>query len=120
MKVKNIWIISILILITISIIDAQLVRDRWWQREEPTPSFNQVINPEYLDIKRELEIVWDDLQLQMKQYHEIQRLGHDTRPLKRYIKEVTEKNLFELEHKLSQIPMYLTKNPNREEYYYDQ
>jgi hypothetical protein len=79
----------------------------WWQQEIPPPADpNQVINPEYLTKKQELDEAWKQLHRQnnmSRQYYRWtnrsqNRYWNDTRAIN---------NAFTLEHELKKIPMYV-------------
>lgn len=84
----------------------------WWQREVPTPSANQKINPNYLNKKRELEQLLDEINSLTRKRNEYARQGQSNA-----VKSADEmlqfmgKKMNTLEHELSSIPMYIS-NPN--------
>ena len=79
----------------------------WWQREEPNPSCNQVINPDYVEKKRELEQAWDVYQKSLQAERHFRSLGQNTTVIRRAIR-INKKKVEELELELSKIPVYIT------------
>lgn len=83
---------------------------RWWQREDFAPSYNQVINPAYLSKKQELEQAWDQYQEHIRADKHFRSMGQRTPAIRGMIRE-TEEIIRQLEAELSQIPMYITRQP---------
>jgi hypothetical protein len=88
-------------------------QDRWWQREIPSPSYNQIINPEYLSIKRDLERTLDEQNGLKKRSRQYSSGSNEEREYKRMI-GMYEGKMWDLERKLSNTPMYIN-NPNFKE-----
>lgn len=88
-------------------------QNKWWQREIPAPSANQMINPNYLSKKRELEKTFDDMNRMVRERNNSVRMGH-TKAVKAAdeMLKFIGKKMNILEHELSKIPMYITKPNN--------
>jgi hypothetical protein len=84
---------------------------RWWQREVPQPTENQVINPSYTAKRRELEQAWDQLQSDMKAQRHFRSLGQRTPGIDAAIAS-SRRQVNVLEHELSQISVYITRMPD--------
>ena len=107
---KTILKFTFVIIILFGFIENSNCQTKWWQREIATPSANQIINPNYLSKKRELEKTLDDINSMYRQKQQQQRLGHSTKAADEYLQHLGKKmNTFE--YKLSKIPVYIT-NPN--------
>ena len=103
--------VSILLICTNKSNAQTCCEDRWWQKEIPTPSYNQVINPNYLEKKRELLITCDDLCSSVRERNHIRDRGVSTKEIDEWIEYIAKK-INKLEHELSQIPIYRTKSPD--------
>jgi len=88
-----------------------IAQERWWQREPPAPSQNQVLNPAYLAKRRQLEQAVDALQKDRQARTHFQSLNQKTPALDNAVKQALH-SINQLEHRLSQIPMYITRKPN--------
>ena len=88
-------------------------QNRWWQREIPTPSANQIINPDYLAKKRELEKTIDELNSLARRRNNYARAGQ-TQAVKSAdeMLQFIGKKMNKMEYELSKIPMYITKPTN--------
>ena len=80
--------------------------DRWWQRENPIPASNQIINPDYLKKKRELEIAWDAYQKSIEAEAYFRSLGQNTSVLRKAVR-ASKREVDELTQELSRIPAYI-------------
>ena len=107
---KTILKFTFVIIILFGFIENSNCQTKWWQREIATPSANQIINPNYLSKKRELEKTLDDINSMYRQKQQQQRLGHSTKAADEYLQHLGKK-MNTLEYELSKIPVYIT-NPN--------
>lgn len=105
---KSIILTLILVLGFIFHSESVFSQNKWWQREIPTPSENQMVNPNYLEKKRELEKTLDDINEMYEQKQRQQFLGHSTKAADEYLQHLGKK-MNTLEYELSKIPMYITK-----------
>lgn len=87
-----------------------VAQDRWWQRELPAPSTNQIINQDYMSKRRELEQAWDQLQRDAQAQRHFQGLGQKTSSINAAISSSRNK-VNRIEHELSQIPIYVKRTP---------
>ena len=85
-------------------------KNKWWQREIPQPSYNQYINPKYVEKKRELEIYCDEYNELIEVITHYIKMGQKPTALIEAL-EYKEKRIKYLEHELKSIPMYITKTP---------
>jgi hypothetical protein len=78
----------------------------WWQEEIPPPGPNQIINPEYLNKREELEQTWSQLHRQnnaSNQYYRWTNTGYNRGTFdNRAFIEATR-----LERELTETPMYV-------------
>lgn len=81
---------------------------RWWQREDPKGSTNQIVNPNYLKVKRELEKAWDIYQKDLEAEAHFRSLGQNTSVLREAVRS-SKRKVAELEEELSHIQMYRTR-----------
>jgi hypothetical protein len=106
---KNIHLGIIFLIISSLTSQTTFSQSRWWQREIPAPSYNQIINPEYLSVKRDLERTLDDkngLIERSKKYSPGSKEGGE---YKRMI-GMSEGRIWDLEDKLSRTPMYINNS----------
>jgi hypothetical protein len=81
-------------------------QNKWWQREIPTPSANQMINPDYISKRRELEINLDELN-GVKERHGQQKLTREQQMQYDYILFLYDSKITRLEEELKVLPMYI-------------
>jgi len=84
--------------------------NRWWQKENPTPGYNQQYNPDYLSIKRDLEIKCDHFRDFIQVTSNI--IKDSGRPADHVTLRAiadSEREIRRLEHELSQIPILIEK-----------
>jgi len=87
-------------------------QNRWWQREIPAPSANQMINPNYLSKKRELEQTLDRMNSLAKERNNYANAGQtDAVKNANEMLQFMGKKMNTLEYELSKISMYLS-NPS--------
>lgn len=84
---------------------------RWWQREKLKPSTNQIINPDYLSKKRELEIVWDQKNNALEAFRYFSSKGQNTSAIRKSVEDL-EKQVQRLEQNLKHIPSYIVQKEN--------
>ncbi len=80
--------------------------DVWWQQEIPPPGPNQIINPDYLNTRKELAQTWDQLRRQnnaSNQHYRWTNRGFSRAIFdNRALSEATR-----LERELTKTPMYV-------------
>lgn len=110
---KNIKCIILFMVVSFFISENAFCQNRWWQREIPAPSANQMINPNYLSRKREIEIQFDDINKFATQRNNYAKAGQ-TESVKSAdeMLQFMGKKMNTLEYELSKIPMYITKPDN--------
>jgi len=81
---------------------------RWWQREDLKPSTNQIINPDYITKKRELEIRWDERSKAIEAIEYFASKNQNTSAIKNGLKDI-EKEIEKLELVLKDISPYIDK-----------
>ena len=81
---------------------------RWWQRETLQPSTSQIINPRYVDKKRELEQAWDLRRESLQAESHFRSMGQKTNALRLAAKDV-DRQIKQLKHELESIRPYITK-----------
>jgi hypothetical protein len=79
---------------------------RWWQREIPSPSYNQIVNPEYINIKRDLERSLDEQNGLRERSKRFSPGSREEGEYKRMI-GMYEGKIWDLEDKLAKTPMYI-------------
>jgi hypothetical protein len=107
---KNIHLGIIFFIISSFISQTTFSQARWWQREIPAPSYNQIINPDYLSVKRDLERTLDDKNGLIERSKKYSPGSREEGEYKRMI-GMSEGRIWDLEDKLSKTPMYID-NPN--------
>jgi len=107
---KHVRIIIVIMAIQLSITSITYSQSKWWQREIPAPSANQIINPNYSSKRRDLEKTSDDINEMYRLKQQKQRIGQSTRAEDDYLQHLGKK-MNTLEYELSKIPLYIT-NPN--------
>lgn len=81
-------------------------QDLEWQQEIPSPGPNQIINPEYLKKKQELNDSWNQLQRQNSMARQHARWTRESPSKSRSDSRALHKTI-SLESELKKIPMYL-------------
>lgn len=107
---KNYWFIKLLFLSTLFISEISFGQGKWWQREIPTPSANQMINPDYNSIRRELEVSLDEKNDLIKRYGH-QKLSREQQMQYDYLLFLIDSKMTRLEEELKGTSMYI-ENPN--------
>lgn len=119
------FLLSILVIVALPLICLPEIAsgqtgNRWWQREVPVPSANQSINPSYLSKKRELEQTLDEMNSLARKRNDFAKAGQA-----KAVKSADEmlqfmgKKMNTLEHELSQIPMFITIQPQNQNIEFD-
>lgn len=99
-----------LFLSTLFISEVSFGQGKWWQREIPTPSANQMINPEYYSIRRELEVSLDEKNDLIERYGQ-QKLSREQQMQYDYLLFLIDSKMTRLEEQLKGTSMYL-ESPN--------
>lgn len=109
---KNLKCFILILILSFFISENLCSQDRWWQREIPAPSSNQMINPNYLSKKRDLEQTLDKMNSLARDRNKYASAGQTdaVKSADEMLQFMGEK-MNTLEYELSKISMYVI-NPN--------
>jgi hypothetical protein len=106
---QSVKLFSLITVIEGFLFNANCQEKRWWQREIPTPSANQIINPQYLSKRRELEIALDH-QKGLEERSKLKQPGTKEANEYGFMIAQIKVTIMTLEEDLSKIPIYIENN----------